>query len=86
MCQPIPYSKFQNSEFYNFFNLTEDNFAIFGENDKFRQYFIKPGGFQEHIDILIVTTKDLIINASLVLDREWIGNKKHLSPFANDIT
>jgi len=86
MYQLISYSQFKKSEFYQFFNLSEESSTIHGEANELKQYFLKPGGFQEHIDILINTSKELIINATLVLNREWIGNKDKLNPFANDIT
>ncbi|MFX1276905.1 MAG: hypothetical protein ACFFBP_21055 [Promethearchaeota archaeon] len=47
---------------------------------------LKPGGFQDHIDIEIYIDEHEVINeAILMLDREWIGNFESLNPFGKDI-
>ncbi|MFX1410437.1 MAG: hypothetical protein ACFFA6_08790 [Promethearchaeota archaeon] len=76
------YSKLTKSEFFTFFNLYEIN------NEKTTPTLktLKPGGFQEYIDIEFhINEKGEVIMAILFLDREWIGNVEIINPFGKDI-
>jgi hypothetical protein len=79
MIQKFQYSKIKESDFYNFFNLSEK--SMIGN-----LISLKPGGFQKHIDFLFKVENDLIYEAILSLDRAWIGNDESVNPFAKDIT
>ncbi len=47
---------------------------------------LKPGGFQEFIDIQFEIDKDEFLRtATLLLDREWVGDEHNLNVFAKDI-
>lgn len=82
MSQLISYSKLKNSEFFSFFNLSE----IESERSSPTIKIIKPGGFQDYIDIEYHLNKQgEIIMALLLLDREWIGNVEKINPFGKDI-
>lgn len=81
----IKYNELRETDFFIFFNLHEtEKRAISKELTEIR---LKPGGFQEHIDIMIVVNKDNeIVQAILYLHREWIGNVDSINPFAKDIS
>ncbi len=75
MSQLISYSKLTKSDFFTFFNLNE----IRSERNSPTVKIIKPGGFQEYIDIEFhLNKKGEIIMAKLTLDRQWIGNVETL--------
>ena len=83
MSNYINYNELQNSDFFNFFNLHEI------KDQKSSQFLkkLKPGGFQEFIDIeLYLNKSNDIEKARLILDREWIGNAETINPFGKDIT
>ncbi|MFX1315019.1 MAG: hypothetical protein ACFE9T_04095 [Promethearchaeota archaeon] len=76
------YSKLTKSEFFTFFNLHE----IDNQKTAPTLKTLKPGGFQEYIDIEFhLNKKGEIITAILFLDREWIGNIEIINPFGKDI-
>jgi len=85
MCQKISYSEFKGTDFFNFFNLKEVNTIIDGNKRNLTGIYLKPGGFQEHVDIQLKILHEEILNAVLILDREWIGNEKSINPFGKDI-
>ncbi|MFX1236505.1 MAG: hypothetical protein ACFFAS_17965 [Promethearchaeota archaeon] len=76
------FESFKNSDFYFFFNLSEIK-----TSKSFPLYIkLKPGGFQEHIDLEIVLEEHKEIKqAILMLDRFWIGNEVSINPFGKDI-
>lgn len=79
------YSELKDSEFYHFFNLSEQFKEKFSSN--ITKLLLKTGGFQEHIDIfLYINGNNQIKKAELYLDREWIGNKKSINPFGTDMS
>ena len=82
MSQLISYSKLTKSDFFTFFNLNE----ISCERNSPTVKILKPGGFQEYIDIEFhLNKKGEIIMAKLTLDRQWIGNVETINPFGKDI-
>jgi hypothetical protein len=80
----MKYSELQDREFFTFFNLTESD-----ENRTEKKTIIKnlkPGGFQEYIDIqLMLNSQEEITQATISLERSWTGNADSLNPFAKDI-
>ena len=80
----IKYSELQQSEFFSFFNISEIKIEKTPELTEIR--YLKPGGFQEFIDILFKIKDDEIKEAQLILERSWIGNHKKINPFGTDIT
>lgn len=79
------YRAFKSSEFFNFFNLTLKDSKEW--NSEIREFRFKPGGFQEHIDILLsVNREEEIKKGKLLLDREWMGDEKSINPYGTDIS
>ena len=75
----------KKSEFFSFFNLTEVETSSPLSQPILKK--VKPGGFQEHIDIeFYVNENDEIEKAVLLLDREWIGDDKSINLFSKDIS
>lgn len=84
MSSLIDYIGLTKTDFFSFFNITETNRAKTEEG--IVRISLKPGGFQEHIDIEIkVDEKGSILRADLFLDRDWIGDWKKINPFGKDI-
>lgn len=83
MSTKVLYSKIQNSEFFDFFNCHEINSITCSSSLVIKK--VKTGGFQEFIDLEFHLNQDEIIKAVLTLDRSWIGDPKHVNPFAKDI-
>lgn len=74
----------KNTDFFQFFNIHEIETKD-GPNGMIIK-IMKPGGFQEFIDIDFTLLKNgTLIEARLILEKNWIGNKSHTNPFANDI-
>jgi len=82
MSQLISYSKLRLSEFFTFFNLNEIDSERSSPNIK----ILKPGGFQEYINIEFhLNERGDVVMAILLLDRQWIGNVETINPFGKDI-
>ncbi|MBD3407584.1 MAG: hypothetical protein GF411_15815 [Candidatus Lokiarchaeota archaeon] len=80
----IDYIGLTKTDLFTFFNLSEINRAK--TEDEVVRISLKPGGYQEHIDIEIKVDKDgSILRADLFLDRDWIGDWKSVNPFGKDI-
>lgn len=86
MLQGISYSKLKKTDFFIFFNLSEIQIFNLNTSQYSKKILLKPGGFQDFIDICFHISNDRIILASLSLDRNWIGNVRSINPFAKDIT
>ncbi|MFX1338212.1 MAG: hypothetical protein ACFFDK_06365 [Promethearchaeota archaeon] len=86
MCQRVIYSKLKETDFFTFFNLSEINRSYQEIPQNSKLILLKPGGFQQFIDIFFHISDDQIIKASLSLDRNWIGDERSINPFAKDIT
>jgi len=66
------YKKFLHSEFSDFFHASEIRRIPYKKGE---QREIKIGGFQEYITIYLYTdTADIIHEATLVVDREWMDD------------
>ncbi|MBN1799953.1 MAG: hypothetical protein JW891_00510 [Candidatus Lokiarchaeota archaeon] len=79
----MKYEALKNTDFFSFFNFQESEFF----NLSFKGICLKPGGFQEYIDlILCLDNEEEIVQAFLYLDREWIGNEASINPFGKDIS
>ena len=80
----LTFEKFKKTDFYKFFNCSEQRFERM--DDEQMIHYIKTGGFQEFITITLTKNiDDEIIHASLILVREWIGNSEQINPFSMDI-
>ncbi|MHA1902586.1 MAG: hypothetical protein ACXADL_02680 [Candidatus Thorarchaeota archaeon] len=56
------------------------------EHSGFTRVKISPGSFEEYIDIeLSIDKKKNVHRALLLLDRDWIGDRSTLNPFAKDL-
>lgn len=86
MYQKVSYSKLKETDFFSFFNLNEIQRFNLKTPKPSKKILLKPGGFQDFIDICFHILNDQIILASLSLDRNWIGNDRSINPFAKDIT
>ncbi|TFF94099.1 MAG: hypothetical protein EU544_04920 [Promethearchaeota archaeon] len=82
MTQQFLYSQFKETDFFQFFNLNEVGRERVAGNERIS---LKPGGFQEHIDIILDISENLISEARLYLDRIWIGDENSINSFAKDI-
>lgn len=79
----MKYSELQDQEFFTFFNLVESTDEETEKKNLIKN--LKPGGFQEYIDIQIkLDSEDEILQAIISLDRSWVGNADSLNPFAKD--
>jgi len=80
------FSDLKNSDFFTFFNLREINSIKIANSTEIKEF--KPGGFQDHIDLKfeIAYKNDEIKSATLLLDRDWIGNIESINFFGTDIT
>ncbi|TFG15812.1 MAG: hypothetical protein EU535_01030 [Promethearchaeota archaeon] len=86
MCERVSYSKLKDTDFFTFFNLSEINRIDQNIPRNSKTILLKPGGFQQFIDISFQISNDQIFKACLSLDRNWIGDEKSINPFAKDIT
>ncbi|MFW9933721.1 MAG: hypothetical protein ACFFDR_13855 [Candidatus Thorarchaeota archaeon] len=79
----ITYTNIKYSDFFSFFNVRETSKVKHGDNVTIK---LKPGGFQEFIDIeFIIDSDEFLTESNLWLDRSWIGNEDRLNVFAKDI-
>lgn len=85
MTHTLLYSSLKQKDIFTFFNLTEENIKKSESNPDLKFISLKPGGFQEHIDIEFHILEEKILVAYLLVDREWIGNEKNINSFAKDI-
>lgn len=82
--EPESYEELKKSEFFSFFNISEVK-RVPAENGD-TQVWLKTGGFREFIDLQLTIEKtSRVREAVLLIDRSWIGDKVHLSPFAKDL-
>ncbi len=80
----ITYTNVKYSDFFNFFNIHETKKHKIDADRIIIE--LKPGGFQEFIDIIFDINKDEFIRESLLyLDRTWVGDVESLNVFAKDI-
>lgn len=85
MFSKIKYTELKKTEFWSFFGIKEKESVDLGSG-KIKK-IIKPGGFQEFVDIEFhVNEQDEVFKAILRLHRSWVGDDKHLNPFAQDIS
>ena len=80
----LNYSDLKETDLFDCFNFSELDREK--EHGGLTRVKIGPGGFQEYIDIeLIIDDKDNVHSALLLLDRDWIGDRTTLNPFAKDL-
>lgn len=82
----MKFTDLKNSDFFTFFNLREINSIKIANSTEIKEF--KPGGFQDRIDLKfeIANNNDEIKSATLLLDRDWIGNIESINSFGTDIT
>ncbi|TFG31363.1 hypothetical protein EU527_12680 [Candidatus Thorarchaeota archaeon] len=80
----MEYYKLKETELFSFFHFTET-----GRRPQSRgmtEIHLKPGGFQEFIDISMkVDSKEGVHEGILLLDRDWIGGPMTVNPFGKDL-
>ncbi len=82
----MDYGGLRRSELFTFFRLTEQSRSR-PSDAGIVTISLKPGGFQEFIDIqVLIDRTGLVREASLLMDRKWIGDMVNVNPFAKDIT
>jgi hypothetical protein len=82
----MDYSGLRRSELFTFFRLSEHSRTGPSETGIVK-VFLKPGGFQESIDVqVLVDNIGLVREASLLMDRRWVGDMANVNPFAKDIS
>lgn len=80
----IDYKKLKESDLFTFFNFSEVGRRK-GEKG-LAMVSLKPGGFQEFIDIAMhMDVSGRIFSGVLLMDRKWIGNEKTINPFGKDL-
>ncbi len=81
----LTWQDLQHSELWSWFGVHEVSRALLPAGGV--RIALKPGGFQEHIDLEVeLSERETVRLATLTLDRTWIGEDGHVSPFASDIT
>jgi hypothetical protein len=80
----LEYSKLKESELFAFFHFTEAGRRQHPSG--MVEIILKPGGFQEFIDMAMkVDRSEGIHEGVLLLDREWIGGSMTINPFGKDL-
>lgn len=80
----MQYEILPESDFWKFFGIHEisEETGVLGRINK----NLKPGGFQESVDLQMTLEKDLSVHqVNLTIERNWMGNLVHVNPFATDI-
>jgi hypothetical protein len=82
----MDYGGLKRTELFTFFRLSEITRSR-PSNEGIVRVILKPGGFQEFIDIEVrIDQSSLVRGASLIMDRKWVGEMTNVNPFAKDIT
>ncbi len=82
--QLMNFEQLKDTDFFKFFHIHEVETKP-GPNGTTIK-IMKPGGFKEFIDIDFTLLNDsTLTDACLKIDKNWIGDKSHINPFANDI-
>ncbi|MHA1934618.1 MAG: hypothetical protein ACW97A_05010 [Candidatus Thorarchaeota archaeon] len=80
----LKYRDLKKTHLFKFFNFSELDKEK--EHSGLTRIKIAPGSFQEFIDIeLSIDKKKNVHRALLLLDRDWIGDRSTLNPFAKDL-
>ena len=83
MSKKLDYQDLLLTDFFKFFNCKE---IASKEEDSRIIKQVKTGGYQEYIDIEFhLNEAGELIEATLLLDRSWVGDHENLNPFAKDI-
>jgi hypothetical protein len=82
----MDYGDLRRSELFTFFRLSEQSRSE-PSDAGIVTISLKPGGFQEFIDMQVqIDRTSLVREASLLMDRKWVGDIANVNPFAKDIT
>ncbi len=80
----MEYHKLKESELFSFFHFTETGRRP--QSRGFTEICLKPGGFQEFIDVSMKVDRDEGVHEGiLLLDRDWIGGPMTVNPFGKDL-
>ena len=80
----MEYDKLKESELFSFFQFTE--MGRRPQSRGFTEIYLKPGGFQEFIDVSMkVDQEEGVHEGILLLDRDWIGGPMTVNPFGKDL-
>ncbi len=80
----MSYDELQKTDLFSFFSFTETGRRPMP--DGMQEIHLKPGGFQEFIDIKMkIDRSQKVHQGILYLDRDWIGSAMTVSPFGRDL-
>ena len=80
----MSYDELRKTDLFSFFSFTETGRKPMP--DGMQEIHLKPGGFQEFIDVKMKVDRSQIVHQGvLYLDREWIGSPMTVSPFGKDL-
>ncbi|MGY5855526.1 MAG: hypothetical protein RTS72_02930 [Candidatus Thorarchaeota archaeon] len=80
----MSYDELRKTDLFSFFSFTETGRRPMP--DGMQEIHLKPGGFQEFIDVKMKVDRSQIVHQGvLYLDREWIGSPMTVSPFGKDL-
>lgn len=78
------YDELRDTDLFTFFNFTEVGRQRTPEG--LVEVRLKPGGFQEFIDVLLHIDRSSVVQKGvLLLDREWVGSPSTINPFGKDL-
>jgi hypothetical protein len=80
----MSYEDLRKTDLFEFFNFSESGRRrVSGD---MQEIHLKPGGFQEFIDIKMMIDRSQTVHESILyLDRDWIGSPMTVSPFGKDL-
>jgi len=80
----MSYDELRKTDLFEFFHFTETGRRP--TMDGMQEVYLKPGGFQEFIDIKMkIDRAQKVHSGILYLDRDWIGSPMTVSPFGKDL-
>ncbi|MHA3963246.1 MAG: hypothetical protein AM325_006870 [Candidatus Thorarchaeota archaeon SMTZ1-45] len=80
----MSYEELRKTDLFSFFNFSESGRRQIA--DGMQEIYLKPGGFQEFIDIKMKVDRfQKVFQGVLYLDRDWIGGPMTISPFGKDL-
>lgn len=80
----MKYEELRETDLFTFFNFTEIGRRRTPEG--LVEVRLKPGGFQEFIDVSVHVDRSSIVHKGiLLLDRDWVGGPRTVNPFGKDL-
>lgn len=78
------YEELRETDLFSFFHFTEVGRRRTPEG--FVEVMLKPGGFQEFIDVSVLIDRSTMVHKGiLLLDRDWVGGPRTINPFGRDL-